>query len=74
VNTVTSHTGISIDRTNWQFGKTDLNLLVLSVAHGDVGIPLFWRVLDKAGNSNATERIDLMQEFKATFLIRRLPR
>jgi hypothetical protein len=58
---------LAIDRTNWQFGKTDLNLLVLSVAHGDVCIPLFWRVLDKAGNSNTTERIDLMQEFKATF-------
>jgi hypothetical protein len=58
---------LAIDRTNWQFGKTDLNLLVLSVAHGDVCIPLFCRVLDKAGNSNAAERIDLMQVFKATF-------
>jgi hypothetical protein len=58
---------LAIDRTNWQFGKTDLNLLVLSVAHGDVCIPLFWRVLDKAGNSNTAERIDLMQGFKATF-------
>ena len=58
---------LAIDRTNWQFGKTDLNLLVLSVAHGDVCIPLFWRVLDKAGNSNTAERIDLMQVFKATF-------
>ena len=58
---------LAIDRTNWQFGKTDLNLLVLSLAHGDVCIPLFWRVLDKAGNSNTAERIDLMQVFKATF-------
>jgi hypothetical protein len=58
---------LAIDRTNWQFGKTDLNLLVLSVAHGDVCIPLFCRVLDKAGNSNTAERIDLMQAFKATF-------
>jgi hypothetical protein len=58
---------LAIDRTNWQFGKTDLNLLVLSLAHGEVCIPLFWRVLDKAGNSNTAERIDLMQVFKATF-------
>jgi hypothetical protein len=58
---------LAIDRTNWQFGKTDLNLLVLSVAHGDVCIPLFCRVLDKAGNSHTAERIDLMQVFKATF-------
>jgi hypothetical protein len=58
---------LAIERTNWQFGKTDLNILVLSVAHGNVCIPLFWRVLDKAGNSNTAERIDLMQVFKATF-------
>jgi hypothetical protein len=58
---------LAIDRTNWQFGKTDLNLLVLSVAHGEVCIPLFCRVLDKAGTSNTAERIDLMQVFQATF-------
>src|ERR1700689_12596 len=55
----------AIDRTNCQFRKTDLNRLVLSAAHGDVCIPLFWRVLDKAGNSNTAERIDLMTVFKA---------
>jgi hypothetical protein len=58
---------LALDRTNWQFGKTDLNILVLSVAHDDVCVPLFWRVLDKAGKSNAAERIDLMQIFKDTF-------
>ena len=58
---------LAMDRTNWQFGKTDLNILVLSVAHGEVCVPLFWRVLDKAGNSNAGERIELMQSFKDTF-------
>ena len=58
---------LAIDHTNWKFGKTDLNLLVLSVAHGEVCIPLFCRVLDKTGNSNTAERIDLMQIFKATF-------
>lgn len=58
---------LALDRTNWQFGKTDLNILVLSVAHEDVCVPLFWRVLDKAGNSNAAERIDLMRVFKNTF-------
>lgn len=58
---------LAMDRTNWQFGKTDLNVLVLSVALDDVCVPLFWRVLDKAGNSNTAERIDLMQAFKDAF-------
>src|ERR1700709_459217 len=52
---------LAIDRTNWQFGKTDLNLLVLSVAHGDVCIPLFWRILDRAVNSKTAARIELLQ-------------
>jgi DDE family transposase len=58
---------LAMDRTNWQFGKTDLNILVLSVALDDVCVPLFWRVLDKAGNSNAVERIDLMQTCLSAF-------
>lgn len=35
-----------MDRTNWQFGKRDINILYLSVAFKRVGIPLFsfyWR-------------------------------
>jgi hypothetical protein len=58
---------LAMDRTNWKFGKTDLNVLVLSVAVNQVCVPLFWTVLDKAGNSNTAERIDLMQTFLAAF-------
>ena len=58
---------LAMDRTNWQFGKTDLNILVLSVTLDDVCVPLFWRVLDKAGNSNTAERTDLMQAYLETF-------
>ena len=57
---------LAIDRTNRQFSQTDLNLLVRSLALREVCLPLFWRVLDKAGSSNSAERIDLMQAFKAT--------
>src|SRR3954467_11954462 len=58
---------LAIDRTNWQFGKTDLNLLGVRWGQGDVCFPLFCRVLDRAGHSNTAERIDLMQVFKETF-------
>jgi hypothetical protein len=34
-----------MDRTNWKLGSTDLNLLVLGVALGDVVLPLIWKVL-----------------------------
>ena len=50
-----------LDRTNWQFGKADLNLLVLGIAYQGIALPLFWTVLDKAGNSNTAERVALLQ-------------
>jgi hypothetical protein len=56
-----------MDRTNWKFGKTEMNVLVLSVTVNRVCVPLFWTLLGKAGNSNTAERIDLMQRFIATF-------
>ncbi len=52
---------LTMDRTNWELGETNHNLLVLSVQIGDTAIPLLWMALDKAGNSNARERIMLMQ-------------
>lgn len=57
----------SVDRTNWEFGETDHNLLVISAHLGDTAIPLLWRALDKAGNSNTSERIALMKRLLAFF-------
>jgi hypothetical protein len=39
---------LTLDRTNWQFGKADLNLLVLGIAYQGIALPLVWTVLDKA--------------------------
>ena len=50
---------LTMDRTNWQFGKTDINFLVLGVAYRGIALPLFWSVLGKAGNSNTAERVAL---------------
>ncbi len=56
-----------MDRTNWQFGEMDHNLLVISIQAGDVAIPLVWRSLGKAGNSSMTERIALMERLLRFF-------
>ena len=58
---------LAIDRTNWKLGRTEQNILVLSVAARGVCVPLFWTVLGKAGNSNTAERIDLMRRFCTVF-------
>ena len=56
---------LAMDRTNWQFGRTHVNILVVSVILGGVGLPVAWRVLPKStkrGNSNKTHRIAVMEE------------
>lgn len=59
--------GISIDRTNWKLGKTNINILMLGVVYQGIAIPLLWRLLDKQGNSNTDERIELLECFLEQF-------
>jgi len=52
-----------LDRTNWEFGNNKINYLVLAVhVQGFGAIPLLWVELSKGGNSNTSERIDLLSE------------
>ncbi len=53
---------VCIDRTEWDFGSCQVNILMVLVGHGDLQIPLFWQLLDnKSGNSNSQDRIDLLE-------------
>jgi hypothetical protein len=65
---------LSLDRTNWEFGKTSINILMLCVHWNGVGVPLMWTLLEKKGNSNSAERIALMQRLRKTFPGQRIDR
>lgn len=54
---------LSMDRTNWQWGKSNINILVLSACYKGAAIPLYWIALDKKGNSDTKERIRLINYF-----------
>lgn len=58
---------LTMDRTNWKFGRLHINILLLGVAYQGIAFPLFWTLLDKAGNANTAERIELMERFLAQF-------
>lgn len=58
---------LSVERTEWQFGERTFTILMLGVVHQGVAFPLLWRLLDKRGNSNTNERIDLMETFLQHF-------
>lgn len=59
---------LSLDRTNWTLGDKEINFLVLSAYRCGVGVPLFFELLDKKGNSNTQERKAILKK-----LLRILP-
>ncbi|MDR2910010.1 MAG: IS4 family transposase [Bacteroidales bacterium] len=64
------HTGpytLTMDRTNWQFGTTDTNDLVLGITYEGVAFPVLFRLLPKCGNSNTAERIEIINRFIKLF-------
>lgn len=54
---------LSIDRTNWRWGKSDINILMIGIVFKGTAIPIYWMLLDKTGNSDTAERIELVQMF-----------
>lgn len=58
---------LSVDRTEWSFGATRFNILMLGVVRNGVAYPVVWKMLNKKGNSNGDERMDLLDQFYDVF-------
>ena len=58
---------LAIDRTNWKFGDTDINVLVIAIVYQGVAFPILFKMLPKFGNSNTNERIELMERYIRLF-------
>ena len=58
---------IAIDRTNWKFGQTNINILVLAIVYEGVAFPILFKLMPKQGNSNTNERIQIMNHFIKLF-------
>lgn len=56
-----------MDRTNWYWGKHKLNVFMLAIAYEGLAIPLFWTLLNKAGNSCFAEQRALIESYVDTF-------
>lgn len=50
---------LALDRTNWKFGS--INIVMLGISYKNVAFPLMFKMLDKQGNSDMEERIDLIK-------------
>ena len=58
---------LTIDRTNWFFGKFKINSLTLGVAHEGIAIPLFWNLLKTSGNATGKEHAEIIKRFVKIF-------
>jgi len=58
---------LAIDRTEWQSGKSWVNVLMLSVSYGRFAIPLFWIVLEEKGCCDDWEKQVLIEQFLEEF-------
>jgi len=50
-----------LDRTNWKWGKSPINILMLSIAYLGISIPIFWAVLDLEGASCVEDRVTILK-------------
>lgn len=63
---------ITIDRTNWFWGKSATNILTLAIAYEGVAIPILWETLNKTGNATALEHQAILQRFIRLFGAKRI--
>ena len=58
---------LSTDRTEWSLGEKRFNILFLGIVHDGIAYPIVWTTLEKKGNSNGNERMDLLDRFYELF-------
>ena len=52
---------IAADRPNWKLGQLNINILMAAVVYRATAFPIVWMLVDKRGNSNTKERIQLVK-------------
>jgi len=43
---------LAMDRTNWKFGSTNINILVIAIVYQGIAFPILFRMMPKFGNSS----------------------
>lgn len=56
-----SNVTLTLDRTDWKFGQTPINFMVIGIMIGNMSVPLVFMNLNKRGNSNTKERYRLLK-------------
>ena len=59
--------GLTMDRTNWKIGETNINILVIGIIYEGLAFPVLFTMMPKFGNSNCIERIAIMEKYDKLF-------
>ncbi len=51
----------------YPLGQIRFNILILGIVHDGVAYPVVWEMLEKKGNSDSEERMDLLDRFDKIF-------
>ncbi|MCS3632652.1 hypothetical protein GGP55_003272 [Salinibacter ruber] len=52
---------VVIDRTEWHFGQTAVNVLMIGIAYNGIAFPVAWTALSHGGGSGADEHIEVLE-------------
>ena len=58
---------LAMDRTNWKFGETNINVLTLAIVYQGIAFPILMLMLDKRGNSDMPERMKMINRYIRLF-------
>lgn len=56
-----------IDRTNWQYGSSKINILVLAIAYKGLSFPVIYQVMPTRGASHSDQRIAIIERYIRLF-------
>jgi hypothetical protein len=54
---------VVIDRTEWYFGETAVNILMVGIAHKGMAFPIMWTALPSEGGSGAEAQTEVLERF-----------
>ncbi len=58
---------LALDRTEWKYGVVWVNILTLSLVCGKTSIPIFWKTLNRKGNSTLEEKKEIIARYVKVF-------
>jgi hypothetical protein len=52
-----------VDRTEWHFGQTAVNVLMVGISYNGIAFPIAWTALGHGGGSGADEHASVLEQF-----------